>query len=82
MATRSHGDDMLRPLPDDSATSIRPTRERLPVTGSSTSINWSTCLSLIIMYTVTNIVYTKQLIRKEIKNVTNLQYLFKFFTSY
>ena len=47
--TRSHGDDMLRPLPDDSATSIRPTRERLPVTGSSTSINWSTCLLIISM---------------------------------
>ena len=76
MDTRSHGDDMLHALPDDSATSIRPTRERLPVTGSSTSINWSTCLSLIIMYTVTNIVYTKQSIRKEIKNVTNLQYSF------
>ena len=47
--THSHGDDMLRPLPDDSATSVCPTRERLPVTGSSTSINWSTCLLIISM---------------------------------
>ena len=76
MDTCYHGDDMLHPLPDDSATSICPTRERLPVTGSSTSINWNTCLSLIIMYTVTNIVYTKQSIRKEIMNVIILQYSF------
>ena len=41
--TSSHGDDMLLPLPDDSATSIYVPQERgCPVTGSSTSINWST----------------------------------------
>ena len=36
--TRYHGDNMLCPFPNDSATSVRPTRERLPVTGSSTIV--------------------------------------------
>ena len=50
MDTRSHGDDMLRPLPDDSATSVRPTRERLPVTGSSTIVLTGVPVYLLLVW--------------------------------
>ena len=48
--TPSHGEDMLHPLPDNSPTSICPTRERLPVTGSNTIVLTGVPVYLLLVW--------------------------------